>query len=636
MSKRFLSWLGLGLTSCLVGVALLTLTSRVALAAKKSPFSSDYVNTYTIYPNGQALVEHQVTLTNKLSSVYITSYSLSIFHTRLDQIRVTYNGQSLPFKVGKSNGKVQITIEFPDQVIGINKQRRFLISYLDQDVAVKTGRVWEINIPTVKDIDKTASYQVRLQVPADFPPLLSSSPQPSQSDQLIWQKEKLLDEQGIKVIFGDYQAMAFELKYFLKNDQNSTVRYEIALPPDTDYQKVIYQSITPKPVNVRVDQDGNWLAEYDLVSGQQLNITATGQAWLFMKPRFNTSLFLTTPQTSWLQATQVWPADRSQIEELASRFKSVRQVYKYVVDKLDYSYQRALDGPDRMGAIGALKNPDLAVCMEYTDLFIAILRAKGIPAREINGYAYTANSVLKPLSLKTDVLHAWPEYFDRQLGRWRPVDPTWEDTTGGLDYFYNFDLNHFTFVIHGLNPYYPLPAGAYKDNNNPTKDVKVEFIDQPLPTTQPLPQFKLTTASDWSLLRLLSGSTSVDLVVQVSNPNQMAVYLQDLKLTSKQVNWQITGFLPDKVIIPPGGQVSYKVNLIPKFNPQNWLALIRSDKQGLDYNISFNQTSLNGSMVIKINKQIDLIILAVVVGGVGIGVISGLWLYWRKLRQTRL
>ena len=56
--------------------------------------------------------------------------------------------------------------------------------------------------------------------------------------------------------------------------------------------------------------------------------------------------------------------------------------------------------------------------MEFTDLFVAIARAAGIPARESVGYAYTTNSRLRPLSLVTDVLHAWPEYYDADKKIW--------------------------------------------------------------------------------------------------------------------------------------------------------------------------------------------------------------------------
>jgi hypothetical protein len=128
-----------------------------------------------------------------------------------------------------------------------------------------------------------------------------------------------------------------------------------------------------------------------------------------------------------------------------------------------------------MGALTALANPDSAICMEFTDLFVAIARAAGIPTREINGYAYTENPEIQPLSLVADVLHSWPEYYDKDKGAWIPIDPTWGSTTGGVDFFNKLDLRHFTFVIHGKDDTKPYAPGSYKLGANPQKDVFVSF-----------------------------------------------------------------------------------------------------------------------------------------------------------------
>ena len=118
--------------------------------------------------------------------------------------------------------------------------------------------------------------------------------------------------------------------------------------------------------------------------------------------------------------------------------------------------------------------------MEFTDLFIAIARAAGIPAREINGFAYTENPEIQPLSLVADVLHSWPEYWDGERSSWIPVDPTWGSTTGGVNFFDKLDLRHFTFVIHGNNSSLPYPPGSYKLGPNPQKDVFVNFGQLPI------------------------------------------------------------------------------------------------------------------------------------------------------------
>ncbi|PIP14879.1 hypothetical protein COX47_02840, partial [Candidatus Roizmanbacteria bacterium CG23_combo_of_CG06-09_8_20_14_all_35_49] len=68
-------------------------------------------------------------------------------------------------------------------------------------------------------------------------------------------------------------------------------------------------------------------------------------------------------------------------------------------------------------------------------------------------------------------LHAWPEYYDSKSELWKPIDPTWENTSG-IDYLSSFDLNHIVFVIHGKKPDYPLPAGMYKIDNSQDISIK--------------------------------------------------------------------------------------------------------------------------------------------------------------------
>ncbi len=109
-------------------------------------------------------------------------------------------------------------------------------------------------------------------------------------------------------------------------------------------------------------------------------------------------------------------------------------------------------------------------------MFVALARAAGIPAREIDGFANTKNTKERPLSLVKDVLHAWPEYWDKDSESWIMVDPTWGNTTNGIDYFNTLDFDHFAFVVKGKDSSYPVPAGGYKRPQDiSAKDVNVEI-----------------------------------------------------------------------------------------------------------------------------------------------------------------
>jgi len=181
-----------------------------------------------------------------------------------------------------------------------------------------------------------------------------------------------------------------------------------------------------------------------------------------------------------LVPTEYWQADDPLIIGLARSLKTASAIYRYVAETLTYDLERVRPNIDRLGAAKALENKESAICMEYTDLFIALARAAGIPAREVNGFAYTENPEIQPLSLVADVLHAWPEYWNAEKQTWVPVDPTWGSTTNGVDFFNKLDLRHFAFVVHGGDdPNQPFAPGSYKLGPNPQKDVFVNFGQLP-------------------------------------------------------------------------------------------------------------------------------------------------------------
>jgi hypothetical protein len=73
--------------------------------------------------------------------------------------------------------------------------------------------------------------------------------------------------------------------------------------------------------------------------------------------------------------------------------------------------------PGELGAVGLLK-AGTGKCADFANLFVAICRAKHIPARPINGFT------TKPVTKGQTAFHRWVEVYLRSYG-WVPVDPTW-------------------------------------------------------------------------------------------------------------------------------------------------------------------------------------------------------------------
>ena len=287
-----------------------------------------------------------------------------------------------------------------------------------------------------------------------------------------------------------------------------------------------------------MDLDGNWIATYSLSPRERIDVIATGNVQIFSSVR----PFLQPSQESLnssLKSDEYWETVNPEIIKLATELKTPKVIYDFVSTKLKYDFERVQPNVERFGALKALQNKENAICMEFTDLFITLARAAGIPAREINGFAYTENPDIQPLSLVNDVLHAWPEYYDEQKKAWIPIDPTWGSTTGGVDYFNKLDLRHFTFVIHGKDSKLPYPAGSYKLGSNPQKDVYVSFGELPKLRTSNL-AIK-TKLSGW--IPLISNK----LDFEIANNGPTAVYNLTPKIyfdNSEVKRYVVTSLLP--------------------------------------------------------------------------------------------
>jgi hypothetical protein len=445
----------------------------------QTDFITDVSVSYKLSETGKTAVTHEVMLTNASSTVYATSYTLSLENIEADNLKAYGNqGNTYDAQVTKEGDRTYIKITFPDSVVGKGATRHFFISYDNGSFATRTGEVWEVSIPRLNEQNPFRNYSVKLIVPLGFGLEAYISPKPASlvadgSERIYTFTKEDLTSTGITAGFGQFQVFSFSLSYHLENPLSTGSETQIALPPDSAFQKVYFDKISPAPDNVRIDPDGNWLAIYKMSPRQRIDVNVSGSVQIFASYRKFPKTDEETLSKN-LMESEFWQVNDPDIKSLARELVTPEAIYDYVSRKLTYDYSRVQPNVQRFGAKKALENPTQAICMEFTDLFIAIARAAGIPAREVNGYAYTENPELQPLSLVADVLHAWPEYYDKERGVWIPVDPTWASTSG-VDYFNKLDLRHFAFVFHGVSATKPYAPGSYKLGPNPQKDVFVSF-----------------------------------------------------------------------------------------------------------------------------------------------------------------
>lgn len=430
---------------------------------------------YTIQTSGETLVRQQFTLKNNVSDVYASKYGLELQSNNLKNIRISYLDTLLPATINATEQKTTIGITFPDRIVGKDQSRQFTVEYLDPDLALISGEVLELYVPRLAQPGSFQEYIVSIKVPNQYGQPAIVHPEDfsigSIGDSTVLTFSNQGKEEGITAFFGDEQRYQFTLQYHLENVSGNQGVAQITLPPDLARQQFVYQLIEPSPESVEADADGNWIATYRLESLQKMTITAEGIARIFLKPTINVPVF--SNQTIHTKQDEYWPIDDQLIKNVASSVRTPAEIFQFVVNTLEYNYSRTATTPERFGASRAIQDPNNALCQEYTDLFITLARANRIPARRVIGYAQSQNSQLRPSSLIQDVLHAWPEYFEVETQSWIPVDPTWGDTTGGVDYFSRFGFQHLGFVVQGVNSQSPYPAGAYRQTDSPAKNISV-------------------------------------------------------------------------------------------------------------------------------------------------------------------
>ncbi len=450
-------------------IILIFVTPRAAYADDEFDISAQ--TTYQVAESGVTHVVEVISIKNKTEYVYTPSYTISLGFDDVTNLKTFNATGSIPSILKETDERKSIELNFPSRTVGVNQVNRFTISYDTKDIARDKGSILEVSIPGLAEPSNFSEYSVTLLVPQSFGSPSVIKPTHPVSNPLRFTRDQI-GTSGINVIFGNEQFYKLDLTYHITNPKLVPVKTEIALPPNTAYQEVRINSINPKPADVYEDSDGNFLAVYNLDPRENLDIKATVLVKTISTPSFSSGQATTS-----LSSSRYWEVGDPEIKRIASTLKTPKEIYDYVVKKLSYDYEKIGDNNVRIGAKNVLNQPEFSVCLEFTDLFVTLARAAGIRARAIEGYASTTDSKLRPLSLVDDVLHSWPEYYDETSRKWIMIDPTWGNTTRGVDYFNTFDFDHITFAIKGANSTYPVPAGGYKTEAE-SKDVYVETIEK--------------------------------------------------------------------------------------------------------------------------------------------------------------
>jgi len=482
------------------------LTARASLE-----FETKFNISYQIGVRGSAKVTQEISLINKFSNIYPQEYRFQINGLGIKNISATDSQGDIIEEVKETTDSTEIKLKFNQEAVGKGKELKFKISYSFPNFAKKRGQVWEIIVPGLANIKEIDEINLKIKVPSSFGSLAYSSISPLKQKKennyqtVSYQRSQLI-KKPLVLAFGEFQIFNFSLKFYLSNPRSEMVIQEIPIPPETAYQSVILSSVEPLPERINLDRDYNWIAQYLLYPEEEKEITVKGQAKIFSQPanidfREATKMEDFSP---YLKEDRYWQINNPTIKSLAQKYNSPKKIFNFVVDDLEYDFDNIATS-QRVGALKAHQNKR-GVCTEFSDLFVALSRANGIPSRELEGFAFTDDQKIVSLSANNDILHSWAEYWDSHKEVWVPVDPTWSKTTHGMDFLTKFDLGHFIFVIHGQNSLQPFPPGFYRTNNN-QRNIQVEFADKLI--NPPTVEFGVELKIDKEKLKLVVKNKSL-------------------------------------------------------------------------------------------------------------------------------
>ncbi|NCN58830.1 hypothetical protein COW99_03505 [Candidatus Roizmanbacteria bacterium CG22_combo_CG10-13_8_21_14_all_38_20] len=589
-------------------LVIIILVVSMDKAYAENKFSSTIKTDYYLQEDGTVKVDQRVILKNLTPDSFPTQYGMIVYTDDLESV-VARDGQGDILKdYQKVAEQTQISLKFNEEVVGMGSELNFRVSYSTNSLVTGQGRIKEVNIPASPNSDSIEAYTAVLHIPGSYSKIRNYKPQPKQLDEetAIW-TQKELNKTGAVVFIGESQYYEVKLEYDIKNEGLTSIIQEITIPPDTAYQRVILEDIMPIPMNIEEDSEGNWIAKYDLNPKQDVHIILRLAVETFFQPR-SEFRYKMLEKKSYLTAHKYWEVNDKELNKKGNELATPENIYFFVKDHLTYNYHKIDKEEDRSGAVVAYADSNNAVSTEFTDLFITLARAAGIPAREVNGYAYATNPDTQPQSLILDQLHTWPEYYNSDQQIWVPIDPTWADTTIGVDYFTSLDFNHIAFVQRGLSSTQPLPAGMFR-NGDETKYIKVELIDE-LPDTEIKKiKLELDMPEQAALGRLVEG----DLII--TNPNNFALLNVLVILESHPI--KISKQLQEITILPPLSKTIVPFELTPSYSLDAVDNTVKASYMGQHIEQTITITNLNELIkpylvVIGIGSMLLLLVIYII------------------------
>lgn len=433
-------------------------------------------STYTINDN-YVLVEESKTITNNSKDRYIpASENTTFFIPKYsDQSQEDFQKTLSSIKTSPSNftkkeveGGYEITVPFANNLYS-GEKTTFSLQYNDYQIMNIVGNVKNIYFPRII-FPETTGYEISHHTTVRIPVHLSdniyynleptSKTDTTQYTILNYDKEQI-SQNNIYIQLGNQQFYHFKITQDIPQTYQPTNglqiqdnKIQLLLPKEYDEtnQKVYIESWNPEPTRLYKDSEENIVAEYILSATQSHKIEIQGYITISLEQSQTIPSFITKKQLSFdphlVEHAEFWEVNSNTIKEAINYvpeseniIEQIYSTYEYVVDKLEYDHDK-INNNIRFGAEATLQGSP-AVCMEYADTMIALLRAQGIPARAAFGRGFNTN-----LTEEEQEDHQWVQALIPDYG-WITIDPTWGENNR---IYIGADLDHVLWYTSEKSP----------------------------------------------------------------------------------------------------------------------------------------------------------------------------------------
>jgi hypothetical protein len=466
----------------------------------QTSLTTDAVFSHNIKNN--KTIESTVTLTiTSDTRTVLTYYTVTIPQKDIDpQIYSLSKNKPLEATVYNRPNSTDILIDFENSVIAPNGSVKVTISYThsytDKNI---------LNLPS--KIADTPTSKVFITYPRDWGKASWISDQIEDmkvSDSSYTLTIKQPDLTNVRVILGENVIYSFEISRSLNNPTDESNQYEILLPPDTQFQRVIIEDINIQPTQAIKDNNNNYILIFTLDPQSQLDIKISGYILMGAYPFYKNNI-----GTKYNSTDIYWSLENRQIERMqeyliekgvkedSSNEIIVQYIYKYIVENLTPSTSATtLAGGVRKGATEVLNSQSKASAEDYADVLRAFLSYYEIPSIYTIGYVSDISNYQE-----NGMFHYWIQaYVDNT---WIVLDPYLEDFSN-VSLFNREQLDHITI----LNRIYDSisPTLTYYSNN----DIKFKYISDPQIEYNPKSNVSISLEPYSILNKYIYGSITIE------------------------------------------------------------------------------------------------------------------------------